>query len=144
MRLRGRRIVGGFGEGIALVLKSPISFLEGVDSRGFIVDPETGLEGRRISGRVLVFPWCRGSTVGAYKIYSLSIMGLGPSAMVCREADIISATGCGIAGIPLVDRVQPDPLKTIRTGDHVKVYADLGLVEVSKRTLRPESPPRRS
>ena len=135
IRLRCRRVVGGRGEGEAVVSKKPMSFLEGVDvETGVIVDPETGVKGETISGRVLVFPWCRGSTVGTYAIYGLASNKVAPAAMVCVEADIISAVGCAMAGIPLVHKVEEDPLEAIRSGDYVVVDADHGVIEVRRRT----------
>ena len=135
IRLRCRRVVGGRGEGVALVSERPVSFLEGVDvETGVITDPETGLLGESVSGRVLVFPWCRGSTVGTYAIYGLARNGVAPSAMVCVEADIISAVGCAMAGIPLVHRVERNPLDVIRSGDYVVVDADEGFLEVRSRS----------
>ncbi|HDD72402.1 MAG TPA: DUF126 domain-containing protein [Candidatus Bathyarchaeota archaeon] len=136
MRLRCRRVVGGRGEGEAVVSKKPLSFLEGVDVKtGVIIDPELEAVGETVSGKVLVFPWCRGSTVGTYAIYGLASNGVAPSAMVCVEADIVSAVGCAMAGIPLVHRVERNPLTVIRSGDYVVVDADRGVVEVMSRRL---------
>jgi len=45
----------------------------------------------------------------------------------------VLATGAIISGIPLVDRVQENPLEAIETGDFVKVDADSGLVTVIKK-----------
>ena len=136
MRLRCRRVVGGRGEGEAVVSKKPLSFLEGVDVKtGVITDPELEAVGETVSGKVLVFPWCRGSTVGTYAIYGLARNGVAPAAMVCVEADIVSAVGCAMAGIPLVHRVERNPLTVIRSGDYVVVDADSGVVEVMSRRL---------
>lgn len=137
-------ILRGFGlkavrfpiaEGEALVSKSPISFLGNVD-------PETGviqnhpLEGESIAGRVLVFPTGVGSTVGTYVIINLAENGLAPKAIIQRKADTVTLIGAVVAGIPLIHRVTPDPVESIRTGDWVRVDSSKGLIEVEKNEGR--------
>ncbi|HJS81355.1 MAG TPA: DUF126 domain-containing protein, partial [Nitrososphaera sp.] len=74
------RIVGGIGEGPALVTDQPINFLAMVDAKsGLITDPRHQLHGKSIRGSVLVFPYSVGSSVGAYAIYSLKEYGNAPS-----------------------------------------------------------------
>jgi hypothetical protein len=52
--------------------------------------------------------------------------------MVNVLTEPIIATGCVIAEIPLVDRLDQDPTSLIETGDYVVVDADKGQVEVRK------------
>jgi len=40
------------------------------------------------------------------------------------------ATGCVISDIPLVDKLDQDPLKVIKNGMRVRVNADEGTVEI--------------
>ncbi|HDN80985.1 MAG TPA: DUF126 domain-containing protein, partial [Chloroflexi bacterium] len=62
--LKGRIIRGGKAKGEALVSPEPIGFLGGVDPEtGVVVERGHPLEGQRVSGRVLVFPTGKGSTV---------------------------------------------------------------------------------
>ena len=131
--MKGRKVVGGVGSGEALVSCQPISFLGGVDPRtGEIVEKNHNLLGKNIAGRVLVFPGGKGSTVGSYTIYALKKHGKNPAAMVNVLTEPIIATGCVIAEIPLVDRLNQDPTSVIETGDYVVVDADKGQVEVRK------------
>ncbi|MBS7246852.1 MAG: DUF126 domain-containing protein [Candidatus Jordarchaeales archaeon] len=119
-------------EGEALVSESPISFLGNVN-------PETGiiqnhpLEGESVAGRVLVFPTGVGSTVGTYVIINLAEKGLAPRAMIQRKADTVTLIGAVVAGIPLIHRVTPDPVESIKTGDWVKVDSSKGIIEVEKK-----------
>src|ERR671931_2243019 len=97
------KIVRGSGEGPALVTAQPINFLAMVDAKtGKITDPKHDLYGRSLKGSVLVFPYAIGSSVGAYAIYSLREYRTAPSAVVRSKADIITASGCAIANIPVV------------------------------------------
>ena len=131
MRLKGRKVVGGYAEGEALVSADPVSFYGGVDPEtGVVVEPGHAVEGECITGKVFVFPTGKGSTVGSYVIYRMSKLGTAPAALVNSETEAIIATGCVISGIPLVDKLDRDPLKEIKSGDFLKVSADEGVVEV--------------
>jgi len=131
MRLKGRRVVGGHAEGEALISRDPVSFYGGVDPEtGLVVEPGHAVEGECVTGKVLVFPTGKGSTVGSYVIYRMSKLGTAPAALVNSETEAIIATGCVISGIPLVDKLERDPLKVIRSGDLLRVSADEGVVEV--------------
>lgn len=125
MILKGRGISQGKAEGTALVLEQPFSFLGGVD-------PSTGIltiggPGESISGRILVFPMGRGSTVGSYVMLDLKRGGNDPSAIINTLAEPIVATGAVMAEIPMVDDVD---ISLIRTGDHIMVDADSGILEM--------------
>ncbi len=133
MRLKGRKVVGGYAEGEALVSADPVSFYGGVDPEtGVVVEPGHAVEGECITGKVFVFPTGKGSTVGSYVIYRMSKLGTAPAALVNSETEAIIATGCVISGIPLVDKLDRDPLLEIKSGDLLKVSADEGVVEVVK------------
>jgi len=131
MKLKGRKVVGGYAEGEALVSLDPVSFYGGVDPEtGVVTEPGHAVEGKSISGKVFIFPTGKGSTVGSYAIYRMKRLGTAPAAIVNRETEAIIATGCVISGIPLVDRLDRDPLENIRDGMFLRVRADEGVVEV--------------
>jgi predicted aconitase with swiveling domain len=128
--LRGRRVMGGVAEAEALVSVDPVSFYGGVDPEtGCVTEPGHCCCGENISGKVFVFPTGKGSTVGSYVIYRMKKLGTAPAAIVNVETEAIIATGCVISDIPLVDKLDGDPLKAIRTGMRVRVKADEGIVE---------------
>lgn len=98
-----RVIVRGRAVGTVALSPEPINFLGAVDKgTGVVRDRGHPLFGRSVAGTVLAFPRGSGSSVGAYTIYSLGRCGAAPAAMVCREADLTVASGCAVAGIPLV------------------------------------------
>ncbi|MGC8936452.1 MAG: DUF126 domain-containing protein [Candidatus Methanomethylicaceae archaeon] len=119
---RGRGVSKFVGEGRALVSKQGISFFGGVDPLTGVVR-EKGHEicGEDITGKVLVFPKGKGSTVGSYVLYQLKKNGHAPAGIVNLETEAIIATGCILAEIPLVDRLEVDPTTAIRRGDYVIV-----------------------
>ena len=131
MRIRGRRIVGGYAEGEAIISGAPFSFYGGVDpDTGVITEPGHPLEGESIAGKVFIFPHGRGSTVGCYIIYRMHRRGTAPAAIINLETETIIATGCAMAGIPLMDRLEENPLRLLRNGDLVVVNADEGYIEI--------------
>ncbi len=133
IKLKGRGVVEGFGKGEALVAKSPISFLGGVNPlTGLIVDKNHELYGKCITGKVLVFPFGKGSTVGSYTLYALAKHGTKPAAIINVETEPIIAVGCVIGKIPLVDKLDKNPIEVIKNGDLVKVYGEKGIVIIHK------------
>ena len=120
-----RRIVGGTGEGKILVTIQPINFLAMVNAyTGTITDPLHELHGKSLKGSVLILPYAIGSSVGAYAIYSLKEYGNAPNAVVCSKADIITASGCALANIPLVDLPNRIPFSSLKQGLKARVEAD--------------------
>jgi predicted aconitase with swiveling domain len=128
--IRARGIGKGAGTGPLLVTDAPLSFLGGVDpATGTVIDPDHPLHGQSISGRVLVFPHGKGSTVGSYVLYGLARNGVAPAAIVNGEAETIIAAGALIAGIPLVDRPAV-PIADLPDGAVATVDADAGEIRV--------------
>ncbi len=128
MRFQGRKIYQGTATGEALVTSMGISFFGGVDpDTGIIVEKGHELEGQSISGKVLVFPSGKGSTVGSYTLYRLKLNGVAPAAIVNAECETITAVGCIIAEIPCVDRV---PLDRLVNGAQVVVDGERGQIDV--------------
>jgi len=132
--LRGRKVIGGSAEGEAVVTKEPVSFLGGVNpDKGVVVERGHELEGQSITGKIFVFPHGKGSTAGPYIIYAMAKRKTAPVAMINVEAEPIIAVGAAMGNIPLVDRLDKNPLEVIATGDHVKIDGDQGIVEITKK-----------
>ena len=112
MKLKGRAIFEGKAEGQALVSSSPMSFYGGVNpDTGEIVERGSELSGQSVKGRVLVFPYGKGSTVGSYVLYRLAKHGVAPSAIVNAKCETIVAVGAIISEIPCVDMVDVSKIK---------------------------------
>ncbi len=126
--MKGRGISRGIGSGDLLVSPEPISFLSGVDPEtGTVVEHGHPLEGQSLAGRVLAFPYGKGSTVGSYVIYALKQNNLAPAAIINTEAEPIIAVGAIIAGIPMVDRLPPE-FSRLPPGTRLTVNGDTGEV----------------
>ena len=133
MKLHGRTIYQGTAEGEALVTSMGISFFGGVDpDTGIVVEKGHELEGQSISGKVLVFPTGKGSTVGSYTLYRLKMNGVAPAAIVNAQCETITAVGCIIAEIPCVDQV---PIDQLTTGDTISLDGAQGTIEVNETSI---------
>jgi len=130
MKLKGRKVVGGIAEGEVIISPVSVSFYGGIDPvTGMIIDHGHPLEGRSITDKVFVFPTGKGSTVGSYVIYRMKKLGTAPAAIINVETEAILATGCVISDIPLVDKLDSDPLSVLKDGMRVTVNGDMGTVE---------------
>ena len=132
--IKGHKVAKGKAQGEALVSQSPISFLGGIDPEtGVIVEKGHELEGETISGSILVFPIGKGSTGGSYKLYELACSQKAPKAIINLRADPIIAIGAIMGNIPMVDKLEQNPLEVIKTGDLVEVDADRGIVRLKSK-----------
>jgi len=106
MILQGRSIAKGRGTGPLLITDTPISFLGGINpNTGIIIDKSHPLAGKSVAGKVLVFPYGKGSTVGSYVLYALMKNNVAPAAIINTECETIIAIGAIISEIPTVDRL---------------------------------------
>ncbi len=128
MKLKGRKIYKGVAEGEAIATKDGISFFGGVDpDTGKVVEVGHKLEGQSITGKILVFPTGKGSTVGSYTLYRMKKNNTAPAAIVNEQIDTIIAVGCIISEIPCVDKID---VNKIKTGQKLVVNGSEGTVEV--------------
>ncbi|HYE81635.1 MAG TPA: DUF126 domain-containing protein [Clostridia bacterium] len=129
--IKGRKVIGGKAKGEALVTSEPICFLGGIDVKtGQVTEVGHPLHGKSIAGKILVFPTGKGSTGGSYLIYESTYNGVGAAAMINYNVEQVTAIGCIMAEIPLIDQPEQDPIKLIKDGDLVEVDADAGTITI--------------
>ena len=110
--MKARTIYPGKVKGVALVSREPIGFYGGIDMKtGIVIEKGHPLEGKSVKGKILVFPYGKGSTVGSYVIYGLKKNGVAPLAIINKETETIVATGVILAAIPCVDGVDIEKIK---------------------------------
>ena len=126
--MKGRTISPGKVEGEAIVSKEPLGFYGGINIKtGIVIEKGHPLEGKSVKNKILVFPCGKGSTVGSYVIYGLKKNNVAPAGIINEETETIVATGVILAGIPCVDKID---IEKIKTGDRVKLDADNATVEI--------------
>jgi len=119
MDLKGRIISRGVAESDALKTSQPISFYGGVDPEtSEILEKGHELQGKRIKGKILVFPTGKGSTVGSYTLYRLKKGGVAPAGIINGECETVVAVGAIISEIPCIDKID---ISRIKTGDIVRI-----------------------
>ena len=132
--LQGRRVNGGVAEGEALVTKSPLGgFGTFSFETGNVVDLNHEWYGKNIQGKVLVFTTASGSSAWTIAHQALRFVGLSPAAYVVRENNPQTALGSVVARRPCISDLDRDPTDVIATGDWVRVDAEQGIVEITKR-----------
>ena len=131
MQIKGRTISKGTAEGEVLISKDAISFLGGINPKtGICEEPDHSLNGKCIADKILVFPMGKGSTVGSYVLLQLKKNNKAPKAIINLEAEPIIAVGAIISKIPMIDKLEKNPLEILVGGQKVKINADEGFIEV--------------
>ena len=132
--LHGRCVVGGCAEGEALVTRQTISGWGGINERdGTIIERRHELRGKSFKGRVLVFPGAKGSSGWSAYFHMARLNGAAPIALIFTRMTTKVALGAVVTRAPAVTDLDRDPFAVITTGDWVKVDANRGIVEVTKR-----------
>ncbi len=132
--LRGRKVVGGYAEGEALVTRDTISGWGGINPMtGTVIETRHELRGQSFKDKILVFPGAKGSSGWSAAFHVTRITGTAPKAMVFNEMTTKIALGAVVMRIPSVTDLDRDPLELIQTGDWVTVDADRGIVEIRRR-----------
>ena len=114
-------------EGEALVTSSPITFLGFVNKEtGEIVEKEHELYGQTIKDKIFVFPRGIGSTVAPYVLINLKRNNAAPLAIINRESDSGTVAGASASRIPMVYRLDADPVTTIKNGQKLRMKIENG------------------
>lgn len=112
----------GRASGEAVVFQTPFSFIGDMS-------PETGevtmagspLFGQCLKGKILVFPTGRGGTIAPFILYRAVKSGVGPAAILCDHADMLTLECALAAGIPIADGLDGGITAQIKTGDMLKL-----------------------
>jgi uncharacterized protein len=131
MEIRAHMVSAGKAEGEAVAYKGPFSFLGDLDpATGKVPVPRHQLEGHVLANKVFVFTTGKGSSGGDFAAWVAKKNGNAPAAMICLESEPVLSGAVIATGIPTVDKPEKDVFELIHTGDHVKVDATKGIIEV--------------
>ncbi|MGD0251043.1 MAG: aconitase X [Thermoplasmata archaeon] len=81
--------------------RQQISWLDDVDEKGVIVNPNHDLFGKSLAGATLYFPSASGSTVGSDRIVNLAVRGFAPKRIVLERTDPITLWGAILGKIEI-------------------------------------------
>ncbi|MDD5172460.1 MAG: DUF126 domain-containing protein [Candidatus ainarchaeum sp.] len=131
MMIKARSISRGTASGEALISTASIGFLGGVNPEtGIVMEKGHPLEGKNISGKVLIFPHGKGSTVGSYVMLQLVKNNKAPAAIINTSAEPIIAVGAIISKIPMVDKAEKDIYKLVKDGQKLEVDGTKGMIKI--------------
>jgi predicted aconitase with swiveling domain len=135
--LHGRKVVGGYAAGEALVTNDTISGWGGINPMtGTVIETRHELRGQTFKDKILVFPGAKGSSGWSAAFHLTRLTGTAPKALVFNEMTTKIALGAVVMRIPSVTDFDQDPLQVIETGDWVTVDGDRGIVEVRRPVRR--------
>lgn len=130
MEIRAHRVSAGKAEGEAVVYNGPFAFLGDLSPvTGLICMPRHKLEGESLVNKVFVFTTGKGSSGCDFAAWAAKKNGKAPAAIICIESEPVLSGAVITTGIPTVDRPEKNVLELIKTGDHVRVDADAGIIE---------------
>ena len=131
MILNGKTVKKGIVEGEAIVSQLPFSYLGDLNpEKGTIAPKGHDIEGQSIAGKIFVFPTGKGSTVGPFVANMAKRLGNTPAGMICVDVEPVMAMVAIMNDIPMVHRLNQNPLEVISSGDYIKMNATEGTVEV--------------
>jgi predicted aconitase with swiveling domain len=118
--LKGKAVVIGKAEGEALVSRTPFSFFLGVNTdTGVIIEERHEHQGKSIAGKILVYPFGKGSSGDCLRLWRCANNGVAPIAIINSKPDPVHVQGAIIASIPMVYGFDGNPVELIKTGDRV-------------------------
>ena len=134
--------VSGKREGKLLTTEQPVSFWGGVDAqKGIINDPRHELFGKSVAGKVLAFPYGKGSAAAPMVILELVRAKKAPAALVQIDVDPLLVSGPILCKhfyaetIPVVT-VSNKAFQHLKTGRHAVVDGSKG--EIILRNYEPK------
>ena len=135
--LKGRGLMGGSAKGEAIVSTKAFTFAHGVDpGTGMITDVRSDIRGSNVNGRVLFYPFGKGSTTSSAWFLETVRLANQPVAIVTDGVDLSAVIGSVMAKIiygktiPVISGIPRDSYAKIKSGARVKVDADTGEVRI--------------
>jgi len=133
--MRGRGLVKGSAEGRALVSKKAFTFAHGVDPQtGSVTDVRSDIRGMNVKGRILFYPFGKGSTTASSWFLETVRLGNHPAGIVTEGVDLSAVIGSTMAqliykkSIPVVSGIPRTVYSGIVNGEDVVLDATKGEV----------------
>ena len=134
---RGKGLVKGSARGEALVSRRAFTFAHGVDpSTGIVTDVRSDVRGMNVRGKILFYPFGKGSTTASSWFLETVRLGNNPAAIVTEAVDLSAVIGSVMARviygkeIPVMTGVPRTAYLGLKSGVEVLLDARKGEVEV--------------
>ena len=135
--MKGRGLVKGRARAEALVSQKAFTFAHGVDpATGTVTDVRSDIRGSNVKGKVLFYPFGKGSTTASSWFLETVRLGNHPSAMVTEGVDLSAVIGSVMARlvygkeIPVLSGISRAEYSRVKPGTVVILDADAGEVKV--------------
>lgn len=90
----GRTLVEGTAAGQAIISRKAFTFAHGVDpSNGDVTDPHSDIRGESVKGKIIIYPYGKGSTTASSWFLETVRRGNGPAAIVTESVDLSAVIG---------------------------------------------------
>jgi predicted aconitase with swiveling domain len=133
--IRGRAVCPGWARGSPLMASKPFMFAHGVQPEtGEVIDVRSDICGENMEGKVLIYPFGKGSTTGSAWFLETIRQGKGPNAVINLEAEPIIVSAVTMARllyhktIPLVDRPEKNLSQLITADNLIEVDGNSGTI----------------
>ncbi len=131
----GPRVVGE-----AIVSRHGFSARYDLDrERGVFSREAHDLFGESLVGKVLVCDTAKGGIATSWMLLDMATRDVAPLAILFRTTNPVMVQGAVLAGLPMLHRLSPDPIETIRTGDRLEVDPAAGTVRVWRAAAASET-----
>jgi predicted aconitase with swiveling domain len=133
--ITGRGLMKGEASGSAVVSQKAFTFAHGVDpATGNVTDIRSDVNGMNVRGKVLFYPFGKGSTTASAWFLEAVRLGNNPAAIVTEGVDLSAVIGSVMArlvyqkDIPVISGIPRSKYSAVKSGDVVRVDATLGEV----------------
>jgi len=133
IKINIKKIVGKNVKGKAIVSKETICFRSEYNPVTGIVEKTHSLKGRTVKDKVLIIPSTNGSSGNSMYIRLMALEGTAPKALVCLRIDAISALGCIVNKIPLVQIDREDIFELVEDEDYIEIDGERGIITILKK-----------
>ncbi|HHU02861.1 MAG TPA: DUF126 domain-containing protein [Christensenellaceae bacterium] len=122
---KGRVLNPGRAKGEALVFNLPFSFIGDMSPKTgeitMVGHPNFGMS---VKNKVLVFQTGRGGTIAPYMLYEAVKNNVGPCAILCDNADMLTLECALTVDIPIYDAFGEKITEALKNGDMVELKPD--------------------
>lgn len=135
---KGRSLIAGDASGEILLSRRAFTFAHGVDpSSGNVTDVHSDIRGENVKGKVLFYPFGKGSTTASAWFLETARQGNLPAAIVTESTDLSAVIGSTLAkivygrGIPVASSFPKELYSSIKKGKRVSLKGAAGELVVA-------------
>lgn len=132
-KFNGKSLIGGNVTGEALLSLRAFTFAHGVDpATGNVTDVHSDIKGNNVKGKVLFYPFGKGSTTASAWFLETARLGNLPAAIVTEATDLSVVIGSTLAkilygrSIPILSSFPKEMYSSLKNGTRVSLDGSKG------------------